>query len=107
MQVDRVWNKDQESTRICERIKRNFTNRRRTRYWVSVVYYEPEQGYNIFFNMQPQNTYSRSIPISRLANRAYSELLDIITEVRQTYHFTLNYLNFNEEQVREMRRMFR
>lgn len=103
MQVDRVWNKDQESTA----------------HQAELYQPAPHQilgfrgllragaGLQYLFNMQQQNTYSRSIPISRLANCAYSELLDIITEVRQTYHFTLNYLNFNEEQVREMRRMFR
>ncbi|CAJ1221475.1 hypothetical protein [Limosilactobacillus fermentum] len=40
--MDKAWNKETESEKICERIKRCFTNRWRTRYWVSVVYYEPE-----------------------------------------------------------------
>jgi len=105
--VDKAWNKETESEKICERIKRCFTNRWRTRYWVSVVYYEPEHGYNLFLNIQPRNAYSRSIPIARLADCDYSELLDIITDVRQTYHFTLNYLNFPDDQVRKMRRNFR
>ncbi len=105
--MDKAWNKETESDKICERIKRNFTNRWRTRYWISVVYYEPEHGYNLFFNIQPRSTYSRSVPIARLADCEYSELLDIITKVRQTYQFTLNYLNFTDDQVREMRRKFR
>ena len=105
--MDKAWNKETESERICERIKRCFTNRWRTRYWVSVVYYEPERGYNLFFNIQPRNAYSRSIPIARLANCEYYGLLDIITEVRQTYRFTLNYLSFPDDQIREMRRKFR
>ena len=49
MLVDKAWNKETESEKICERIKCCFTNRWRTRYWVSVVYYEPEHGYNLFF----------------------------------------------------------
>ncbi|UZM86058.1 hypothetical protein [Limosilactobacillus fermentum] len=49
--MDKAWNKETESEKICERIKRCFTNRWRTRYWVSVVYYEPEHGYNLFFNI--------------------------------------------------------
>ncbi len=105
--MDKVWNKETESEKICERIKRYFTNRWHTRYWISIIYYEPEHGYNMFFNIQPRNTYSRSIPIARLADCEYHELLDIITEVRQTYHFTLNYLNFPNNQIREMRRKFR
>ena len=105
--MDKAWNKETESERICGRIKRCFTNRWRTRYWVSGVCYEPEHGYNLFFNIQPHNAYSKSIPIARLANCEYHELLDIITKVRQTYHFTLNYLNFPDDQVREMRRKFR
>lgn len=105
--MDKAWNKETESEKICERIKHCFTNRWRTRYWVSVVYYEPEHGYNLFFNIQPRNAYSQSIPIARLANCEYHELLDIITEVRQTYRFTLDYLNFPDDQIREMRRKFR
>ena len=105
--MDKAWNKATESEKICERIKRCFTNRWRTRYWVSVVYYEPEHGYNLFFDIQPSNTYSRSVPIARLADCEHSELPDIITKVRQTYQFTLNHLNFTDDQVREMRRMFR
>lgn len=54
--MDKAWNKETESERICERIKRCFTNRWRTKYWVSVVYYEPEHGYNLF------STFSHATP---------------------------------------------
>lgn len=97
--VETVLNK-KPSELIVERIKPHFKRITGREYWISVVYFQPENGYNFFFYIKRRGTYMRSIPLVRLPDSDLNELVNILKRVRKTYQFSFRYVNFTRQERR-------
>lgn len=101
--ADKAWNSKQGRL-IISRINKLFKNFPQTEYQVGINYYAPDKGYSLFFSIKKKGTYQRSIPLARYPNLSFTNLLAILTVVRQTYHFTFTYTNFTSEQRKQLYR---
>lgn len=72
---------------IDERIRHYFKNISRTRYWITVNYYSPTDGYNMFFWIRRPRTLTRSYNLVDMPNCSFDELLEVLTEMRKTWGF--------------------
>lgn len=97
-----VLNNHQRAQKLVQRVKEQFKNIPRTRYWMRVVYYDPFDGYNIFFNIQKKHMFSRSIPVAEYRHFAFKDLLVVLKEFRQTYQFTIDFVGFSKEELRQL-----
>lgn len=104
--ADRAWNRYQGKL-ISDRIEQVFKNTPRTVYWISINYFEPDNAYNIFFNIKRRDLYQRSIPIIEFSNLEFERLIFILKEVRKRYQFTIKYSNFSEEHLTQLYREVR
>lgn len=99
--ADKVWSRKQGEL-ISKRIAKHFKNIPKTQYWISINYFEPEKGYNIFFNEKRLRTFQRSIPLARYPNLSFSQILSILHEVRKSYNLTFEYRNFTTEEKKTL-----
>lgn len=97
--VDKVWSR-QAGKRVIERIDKAFANISRTRYWITVVKYSPDNGYNIFFNIKRARIFTRSLPIAEYRDCSFENLIMILQEVRTKYQFTIDYRDFSQQERR-------
>lgn len=91
---------NKEINNALSRIDHSFTNIPRTRYWISINHYHPDNGYSLFFNIQPPRTFSKSLPLLRLQDCSFDDLLVVLKAIRQSYQFTFEYLNFTRQKRR-------
>lgn len=96
--VEIALNKDIK--KALSRIDHDFKNVPRTRYWISINHYHPDNGYSLFFNSQPQKIFTKSLPLLRLQNCSFDDLLIILKAIREHYQFTFEYLNFTRQEKR-------
>lgn len=101
--ADKAWNRRQGQL-ISDKITQLFKNIPRTAYWVNINYFAPDDAYNMFFNIKRAGTFQRSIPIAQYPHIKFQTLLEILKEIRKTYHFTFNYSNFTKEQLKRLYR---
>lgn len=95
---DKAWNSKKEAQKLTEKITKLFKNMPKTRYWIIINYYQPDNGYSLFFNIKKQRIYQRSIPIARYKNMAFDSLKEVLMGIRESYQFTFEYHNFTKEQ---------
>lgn len=93
-----------EAEKICDRIRPLFKQKSRTRYWVAVVYYSPDDCYNLFFNTQRPRAWQRSWPIAVLKNIDLDQLIATLNAIHQSYHFTFEYRQFAGLELERLRR---
>lgn len=97
-----------EGRRINDRITKVFKPEAfATQYRIAVVYYPPEDGYNIFFDLIRTRTFSRSIPVGQMTHYAFDDLVLVLRTIRTKYQFTMVYRNFTADQLRTLRRQIR
>lgn len=101
--ADKAWNKKQGKL-IAGKIGKLFKNIPRTKYWVCINYFKPDNSYYIFFNVKKKGTYQRSIPVVSYPDLEFDRLISILKEVRRTYQFTFKYVNFDKEQIHKLLR---
>ena len=92
---------------IDERIRHYFKNISRTRYWITVNYYSPTDGYNMFFWIRRPHTLTKSYNLVDMPNCSFDELLEVLTEMRKTWGFSIEYLKIPDEQKRILNRKIR
>ncbi|MDO4903818.1 MAG: hypothetical protein Q3959_06125 [Limosilactobacillus sp.] len=90
----------QEGQLIIKRIDKAFVNLSRQRYWISVVSFAPINGYTMFFYTLRPGEYTRSVPIARLSDRNFNQLIAILKTVRTKYQFTFHYTGFTRQERR-------
>ncbi len=94
-----------EGRRINERIAKYFKPQAfATQYRIAVVYYAPEDGYNLFFDLTRTRTFSRSIPIGEMIHYDFKDLVLVLRTIRTKYQFTMVYRNFTPDQLKVLRR---
>ena len=96
--------KNQIEKQIDSRIKRYFNNISRTRYWITLNYYSPTDGYNMFFWIRRPRTLTRSYNLVDMPNCSFDELLEVLTEMRKTWGFSIEYLKIPEDKKRILNR---
>lgn len=99
--AETVWSK--KGKKAVSLIRQRFDpsrNKLHTRFWLTVNVYYPDKGYNIFFNMQPQNNYEHSFPIAQFANCHFENILTVLKIIRADLGFTIEYSGFTPEQRR-------
>lgn len=99
--ADKAWNRRQ-ARQICDLIATLFNNMPKTRYWISINYFEPKNEYNIFFNLKRKGTFQRSIPLAKYPGLSLQNLIGILKEVRRKYRFTIEYIHFTRDQKRRL-----
>lgn len=97
--VETVLNK-KPSERIIESIKPHFKRIVGREYWISVVAYQPDNGYNFFFYIKRHRMYMRSVPLVKLPDSDLTELVKILKNVRKDYQFTFRYVGFTRQEHR-------
>ena len=98
-----VWYSKREGQLIVDRIDQAFVSQYHYRYWISIVAFLPINGYNLFFYRQRPGEYTHSIPIARLVDASFSQLIAILKIIRESYQFTFTYRGFS----RQERQIFR
>ena len=92
---------------IDERIKHYFKNMPRTRYWITLNYYSPTDGYNMFFWIRRPHTLTKSYNLVDMPNCSFADLLEVLTEMRKTWSFSIEYFKIPEEKKRILNRRIR
>lgn len=99
--------KNQIEKQINSRIKHYFKNISRTRYWITVNYYSPTDGYNMFFWIRRPHTLTKSYNLVDMPNCSFDELIDILIQFRKNWGFTIEYLKISDEYKRILNREIR
>lgn len=69
---------------------------------MTVAYYEPFHGYNVFFNIARPKMFTRSIPVGEYKDCSFKRLCEILNEFHQKYHFTIKFKGFTKDQLHQL-----
>lgn len=100
--METVWNSHQAAQKLIQSVESHFGNISHTRYWMTVAYYEPFHGYNVFFNIARPKMFTRSIPVGEYKDCSFKRLCEILNEFRQKYHFTIKFKGFTKDQLHQL-----
>ncbi len=90
--------------RICDRLATYFKQKSRTRYWIAVVYYSPDDCYNLFFNARRPRSWQRSWPIGIIKEADLDYLIAVLNAIHERYHFSYEYRQFQPLELSRLRR---
>lgn len=96
---DKPLTLSQQADKMNKRIKEQFKNIPRYRYWIVCNYFSPNHGYNFFFEVRRPRMYGRSYPLVRLEDCSLERLIRFLLIIRQSWGFTIEYRNFNRYEL--------
>lgn len=73
------------------------------RYWLAVVHYHPDHCFNYFFYVRRLGVSTYSYPLGGESDDI-AHLKDTLTIFRQKYQFPIEFVNFDPDHQRQLRR---